>query len=91
MAFSRQKILVGQVFITLFIMDYHIHIDTISMELSILYFKGLLVLISLKRCISVTEDCFILANTADPDEMLPYAAFHQGLHCLLIAAYRYVT
>ena len=26
---------------------------------------------------------FILANSADPDEMPPYAAFHQGLHCLL--------
>ena len=25
---------------------------------------------------------FILANRADPDEMLPYAAFHLGLHCL---------
>ena len=25
---------------------------------------------------------FILANSADPDEMLPYAAVHLGLHCL---------
>ena len=25
---------------------------------------------------------FILANSADPDEMLPYVAFHQGLPCL---------
>ena len=24
---------------------------------------------------------FVLANSADPDEMPPYAAFHQGLHC----------
>ena len=24
----------------------------------------------------------ILANSVDPDEMLPYAAFHFGLHCL---------
>ena len=24
----------------------------------------------------------IQANSADPDEMLPYAAFHLGLHCL---------
>ena len=24
----------------------------------------------------------ILANSADPDEMRPYAAFHLGLHCL---------
>ena len=25
---------------------------------------------------------FILANNADPNEMLPYVAFHLGLHCL---------
>ena len=25
-----------------------------------------------------------LANSDDPDEMQHYAAFHQGLHCLLI-------
>ena len=25
---------------------------------------------------------FILANSADPDEMPPYAAFHLGFHCL---------
>ena len=25
---------------------------------------------------------FILANSADPDEIQPYAAFHPGLHCL---------
>ena len=24
----------------------------------------------------------ILANSADPDVMLPYVAFHLGLHCL---------
>ena len=24
-----------------------------------------------------------LANSEDPDEMQQYAAFHQGLHCLL--------
>ena len=24
----------------------------------------------------------IIANSADPDEMPPYAAFHLGLHCL---------
>ena len=26
---------------------------------------------------------FILLNSEDPDEMQHYAAFHQGLHCLL--------
>ena len=25
---------------------------------------------------------FVSANIADPDEMSPYATFHQGLHCL---------
>ena len=30
------------------------------------------------------EDCFlILTDSADPDEMPPYAAFHLGLHCFL--------
>ena len=28
-----------------------------------------------------------LANREDPDEMTQYAAFHQGLHCLL----RFIT
>ena len=51
-------------------MDYPIHVDTISMELSI-YFKRLSVKFSIKLCVSVPEDFFILANSADPDEMLP--------------------
>ena len=57
-------------------MDYPKHIDRISMEeQSILDSKELPVNISIKRCISVPEDCFILAISADPDEMPPYAAF----------------
>ena len=44
--------------ITLFIlMDNPIYIVILSMELSILYFKGLLIKISTKRCISVSEAC----------------------------------
>ena len=34
---------------------------------------------STKRCTSVPEDSFILANSADPGEML---LFYRGLHCL---------
>ena len=34
-----------------------------------------------KYCTSFSEDGFVLANCADPDEMRPYAAFHQGLQC----------
>ena len=62
-------------------MDFPIHIDTISMGLPTLYFKGLHVVISKLRCISM-KFFYILANSADPDEMQHYAAFHQGLHCL---------
>ena len=58
------------------LMDYPIHIGTIRMKLSILYFKGSHdVSLSLKMV-------FILASSADPHEMLHYAAFHLGLHCL---------
>ena len=32
-------------------------------------------------CMSLKIVC-ILTNSADPDEMLPYVAFHLGLHCL---------
>ena len=32
----------------------------------------------------ILHNVFMLANSKDPDEMPPYAAFHLGLHCLLI-------
>ena len=58
-------------------MDFPIHIDTISMGLPIVYFKGHRynflhydVFLSLKVDI-------ILANNADLDD----SAFHLGLHC----------
>ena len=35
----------------------------------------------MKYCISLKID-FVVANSADPDEMSHYAAFHLGLHCL---------
>ena len=59
-----------------------IHTGTISLGFPILYFKGLPVNISIKWCISVHEDFFIIANSLDPDEIPPYATFHLGLHCL---------
>ena len=34
------------------------------------------------QVISVSEDCFIEVNSADPDEMPHIVAFHLGLHCL---------
>ena len=58
-------------------MGYPIHIDTIRLELSILsmYFKALSFKIYKKNIL-------VLTNSADPDEMLLFAAFHLGLHCL---------
>ena len=66
----------------LYLIDYSIHIDTFSMELSISYFKGsqvenYILLLFMSLIIG-----FILANSADLDEMLTYTAFHLGLRCL---------
>ena len=55
--------------LTLFIlMDCSMHIDTISTELSIFYYKGLLVKNSIKCCIKFPslKIVFILANRTDP-------------------------
>ena len=58
-------------------MDYPIHIDTISMELSILCFKVLMIRISIYNSVFLSlKIVFILANSADPDE------YHRGVHCL---------
>ena len=40
-----------------------------------------------KYFISLSID-FVLANSADPDEMPYYVAFHLGLHCL--SKYRFM-
>ena len=37
-------------------MDYHIHIDVISMVLSISYLNGILIQVSIKVCVSVPEE-----------------------------------
>ena len=57
------------------LMDYPILIQYV--ELSILPVKIYISLLFL--CLKIV---FIVVNNADPDEMLPYVAFHQGLHCL---------
>ena len=63
-------------------MDYPIHIDTISMDFSIWYFKSLPVKIPLNDVFLSPKIVFILTNSADPDEMLHFVAFNLGLHCL---------
>ena len=53
------------------------------MELSILYFKGFLYSkFPQKDVFQSLKIVFKLANSADTDEMLLYAAFHLRLHCL---------
>ena len=52
------------------LMDSSFWVDEINLEWSIVYIKGLLSL------------NIVLANSADPDEMQHYGAFHLGLHCL---------
>ena len=44
------------------LMDFPMHVDRISMELSILYFKGSKAEISNLGCISVVKICFYLGN-----------------------------
>ena len=44
-------------------MDYPMHADRLSRELSILYFKGFQVEISKLWCISVVKICFYLCKT----------------------------
>ena len=76
-------------------MDNPIHIDIISMELPILSFKGFCVNITIDIntmwCISVPEKYHSLANSADPDDMPPYAAFCLGLHCLPKTKYLFTS
>ena len=36
------------------------------------------------------EIVFILSNSANPDEMQPFAAFHPGLHCLKMYIFTYL-
>ena len=55
----------------------------ISMGQPNVYFKGSQVRIFLNYDIFLSRKVvLILANSAGPDEMQHYAAFHLGLHCL---------
>ena len=63
-------------------MDLPKRTDTISVGLPILYFKGAQVKVLNYDVFLSLKVVLILANSADPDEMQHYAAFHLGLHCL---------
>ena len=66
-------------------MDYPININTISMGPPIVYFNGVIYVEFSKMTLKVV---LILANSADPDEMQHYAAFHLGLHCFQKYSFR---
>ena len=48
-----------------------------------MYIEGSQVIISKKKyCSNSQKIDFVLVNSANPDEMPHYVAFHLGLHCL---------
>ena len=60
-------------------MEFSIKYDTVQSVWFIVYIEGLQVIIFKKYYISFV---------ADPDEILPYAAFHLGLHCWRLYPFR---
>ena len=63
-------------------MDFNIHIDTISMGLPIIHFKGSQNFLNYDIFLSL-KFVLALANSADPDERQHYATFHLSLYYLL--------
>ena len=63
-------------------MEFPIEFDTVKSGWCIVYIEVSQVIIFSKYGISVSEDCFCLSKQCSPDEMLHFAAFHLGLHCL---------
>ena len=64
-------------------MEFSIKLHLIKSGWSIAYIEGSHDIISQKYCISFSKPSLSdLANSADPDEMPHYAAFHLGLHRL---------
>ena len=57
---------------------------TLSVELTCLYIKRLLVKDSMKKNVFLSlKIVFIVANSANPGEISLFVPFHQGLYCLL--------
>ena len=63
-------------------MEFSIKLHTTKSGWSIVHIEESQIIISKKYCISISKNDFVLANSADPDEMPQYAAFHQGFHWL---------
>ena len=63
-------------------MKFPIKFDTVKSGWSIVYIEGSHALVSKLNVFLYLKIDFVLANSADPDEMPHYVAFHLGLHCL---------
>ena len=63
-------------------MDFPIHNDTISMGPPLCTLRGHRKHFLTYDVLLSQKNVLILTNSADPDEMQHYAAFHLGLHCL---------
>ena len=64
-------------------MDFSIKLHTIESGWPIVYIEVSQATIFKKILFHSLKINFVLANSADPDEMPHYAAFHLGLCCLL--------
>ena len=63
-------------------MDFSIKLHSIKSGWFIVYIKESQVIISKNIVFLSLKIDSVLANSADPNEMPHYAAFHLGLHCL---------
>ena len=64
-------------------MEFCIQFDTVKSGWVYAFIEGLQVIISIINIIFLSLKIdFVSANSADPNEMPPYAAFHLGLHSL---------
>ena len=63
-------------------MEFSVKFDTVKSGLSIVYIEGLQIKTSINIAFLSLKTDFVLINSADPDETLPYAPFHLGLHYL---------
>ena len=63
-------------------MDSSFWFYTVHLGWSIVYIEGLQVILFKNIIFISLKIDFVLANSAEPDEMPHYAAFHLGLYCL---------
>ena len=63
-------------------MEFSIKFDIVKSGCSIVYIEGIQVIFPKNIIFFSLKIDFVLANSADPDEMSLHVAIHLGLHCL---------